>query len=257
VASKKETPIEAKLQEDEYVFPYHYVTQFKNGKFKQHFVDVWGINYAITLDFVLQRVEDYAPASIVDIGCGDGRLTREIADLECVDRVLGVDFSHRAIDLAKAMNFDKQQANYLSLDITHQRLDEKFDMAVLMEVFEHIPLDQCEEFMGAVRSLLKPGGKLIITVPHANKSVEYKHFQHFTSDTLLKYLDGIFVVESVIPFERRALSRRILDGVLCNSLFVLNNRRILNYIFQYHKKWLFTCSSEKDCQRLYVEAVAV
>ena len=49
----------------------------------------------------------------------------------------------------------------------------------------------------------------------------------------------------------------MLDRLLCNRLFVLNNSRILNAIYKYHKRNLFVCDAEAECQRLYLEATGI
>lgn len=247
---------EAAMQDDEYAFPYHYVTRIPPDRFAQHFVDTWGINYAATIEFILQRIAAHAVGSLVDIGCGDGRLTREIA-LHCaISKVSGVDYSRRAITLAKAMNQDLPQITFECADITAGHVLEPFDAAVLMEVFEHIPLARTAEFMAGVRRLLRNGGRLYLTVPHANKPVEYKHFQHFTVKSLLACLEPHFHIAEVVPFERRGLSRKVMRALLCNPLFVLNNRTLLDLIYRWYRTYLFNCASEESCQRLYVEAIA-
>jgi len=243
-------------QEQEYWFPYHYITSFRES-FSQHFVDTWGINYAITLDHIIKRVEELAPCSVVDIGCGDGRLTRELSFCSSIRTLQGIDYSERAIRLAKAMNADRDNVQFRALDITVGEGVLESDLGILMEVFEHIPLDECEKFLAGVRSLLKSGARLLVTVPHANKPLEYKHYQHFTQDSLLPYFQKDFRVEKVVPFEKKAVSRKLLDHLLCNRLFVLNNQRLLNMAYTYHKNHLFSCDGEKNCQRLYIEAVAI
>jgi 2-polyprenyl-3-methyl-5-hydroxy-6-metoxy-1,4-benzoquinol methylase len=248
---------EQDLQENEYSFPYHYVTEFHDNWFRQHFVDTWGINYALTLEFMIERLNKIAPSSVIDIGCGDGRLTRELDIHATADRVVGVDYSKRAVQLARAMNQDRPDLEFFALDITAPHALESFDAAVLMEVFEHIPIDQAANFMQSVRGLLKPGAKLMITVPHSNKPLEYKHFQHFTSESLVRYLEPHFRVDEIIPFEKKSWSRRILDKLLCNQWFVLNNLRLLRVIYRSHKSQLFYCKSESDCQRLFIQATAV
>lgn len=245
---------EITAQEEEYAFPYHYVAQFQDGRFRQHFVDTWGINYALTIEYILSRVRALQPAAIIDIGCGDGRLTRELSLGTAVGSVTGVDFSARAIRLAQAMNADRPEIAFLATDITQPHALGSFDLGVLMEVFEHIPPADCDAFLAGVRRLLKPGGTLLLTVPHANKPLEYKHFQHFTIDGLRRYLEPGFQIREVMPFEKRALSRDLLDGLLCNRLFVLNEPRLLAAIYRFHRRRLFACRDEGECQRLYVEA---
>jgi 2-polyprenyl-3-methyl-5-hydroxy-6-metoxy-1,4-benzoquinol methylase len=243
-------------QEDEYRFPYHYVTRFTPESFRQHFVDSWGINYAATIDFIVDRIVGEAPGSLIDIGCGDGRLAREIHQRAAVPRVCGVDTSSRAIGLARAMNQDIPAIEFIATDISARPDLGPFDTAVLMEVIEHIPPDATESFVRAARALLKRGGHLHVTVPHVNKPVEYKHFRHFTAAGIVACLEGEFEILEVIPFERRGLRRRLLELALCNRLFVLNHRRLLDALYRWHGRHLFAAASERDCQRIYVRAAA-
>ncbi|MBK8996151.1 MAG: class I SAM-dependent methyltransferase [Myxococcales bacterium] len=243
-------------QEDEYRFPYHYVTSFSPEPFRQHFVDTWGINYASTIELVVDRVQAGAPASLIDIGCGDGRLTREIGRRTNIPKICGVDTSARAIALAQAMNRDLPLIEFTRADITERPPLGRFDAAVLMEVFEHIPPDRGQHFLSGARALLNDGGRLHVTVPHSNKPVEYKHFRHFTVASITACLERDFEIVEVLPFERRGALRKLLDTALCNRLFVLNNQRLLEALYRLHRRHLFECDSEADCQRLYVQAVA-
>jgi cyclopropane fatty-acyl-phospholipid synthase-like methyltransferase len=246
----------ASSQEAEYWFPYHYISKMPRTGFAQHFVDTWGINYISTIEFMLRKIAESAPQSIIDIGCGDGRLAREIHLNFSGMKIRGVDYSARAINLAKAMNQDAPTLDYEQLDILRSEFAETYDAAILMEVFEHIPLDQAEDFLAGVRSAVKPGGILFLTVPHANKPVEYKHFQHFTVDSITRYLSPHFDVTEVTPFEKKGPARRVINALLCNRLFVLNSHTLLRVIYEFHQKYLFYCAIEEQCQRLFVKAVA-
>lgn len=239
------------LQEQEYLLPYHYVTQF-GGQFRHSFVDSWGINYAATMEFMLARL-DCAPSSrVVDIGCGDGRFSREIAASFPQAEVVGLDYSARAVGLAKAMNRDVGNLEFRAVDIVAEKGLGTFDLAILMEVFEHVPLAAADAFMGAVSDLLAPGGVLHLTVPHSNKPLEYKHFQHFTIATLRKYVEPHLEIIEVIPFEKRGWRRTVLETILCNRLFALNNDRLLNIMYRWHSRRMFVCEGEGDCQRIYL-----
>lgn len=243
-------------QESEYCFPYHYVSNMPSIGFTQHFVDSWGINYISTIDFLLQHIEKCQPKSLIDIGCGDGRLTREIHIRFPSIKVIGIDYSLRAIALAKAMNQDYPDIQYEKIDISKNDFSEKYDVAILMEVFEHIPLDEAEVFLCGIHRALKSGGILFLTVPHINKPVEYKHFQHFSVETISDYLSPHFHVAETIPFEKKGFSRRMLEKLLCNNLFVLNNKKLLKYLYSVNQKYLFNCIDENECQRIFIKAVA-
>ncbi|KGM53861.1 hypothetical protein N800_03670 [Lysobacter daejeonensis GH1-9] len=243
------------LQDQEYCFPYHYVTRFR-GNFSQSFTDSWGANYATTIEYVLSQLDGLDFNSIVDIGCGDGRLTREMA-IRYPDRlVLGIDYSPRAIRLAEAMNQDVESANFMCCDIAQDKIEKRFDVAVLMEVFEHVPCERAASFLDGVRMLLRPGADLLLTVPHVNKPVEPKHFRHFNVATLREQLEDHFDILSVVPFERISIMRTILAKTLHNGLFSLTSRRALNWIYSYQKDHLFRCSDESECQRIFVHARA-
>jgi cyclopropane fatty-acyl-phospholipid synthase-like methyltransferase len=241
-------------QENEYWFPYHYVTKMPAEGFRQHFVDTWGINYISTIEFILERIRKLNPNSLIDIGCGDGRLTREIALSTDVPILYGVDYSKRAISLATAMNQDISRIIYTAEDIMSVHELPKVDVIILMEVFEHIPIESCEQFLKSASQLLNKGGKLLLTVPHSNKPVEYKHFQHFSISSLTSSLENYFDIVDVVPFERKGIIRKWMNYLLANRFFILNNGRLLKYVYQFNKKFLFRCGSESCCQRLFVEA---
>ncbi len=248
--------IEQTYQEDEYWFPYHYVAQFENNHFRHYFLDTWSINYVSTIEFLLQKVDARPNTRIIDIGCGDGRFSRELALAFTSATVVGVDYSKRAIALATAMNPDIANLKFQSLDITKKHSAERFDIAVLMEVFEHLPEEDAGSFMGSVRALLKDGGVLYLTVPHENKPLEYKHFQHFSVEKIVNYLWPHFNVVEVVPFERITRRRGLMSKVLSNSFFILNNPHLLSVIYRWYKRHLFFCISEKECQRIFLKAVA-
>lgn len=242
-------------QEVEYWFPYHYVSVMPCEGFKEHYVDTWGVNYISTIEFMLEQISKHSTTNIVDVGCGDGRLTREIK-LAFPDRhVFGIDYSGRAINLAQAMNQDIPDLNFLAIDITKEPLEKKFDMAILMEVFEHVPIIECDVFLESLSKLLNENGQLILTVPHLNKPLEYKHFQHFSVASISKYLSKHFNVVQIVPFEQRGLRRKILSKLLSNRLFTLNNRKMLDFIYKLQKKYIFMCDDEADCQRIFVRAL--
>lgn len=126
------------------------------------------------------------------------------------------------------------------------------DAAVLMEVFEHIPPDRAVVFVEGLARLLVPGGLLFVTVPHSNKPVEPKHFRHFTSQSLVSEFAGHFDVLEIKPFERRCLRLKLLQRLLVNRFFILNNGGALDAIYRSYKKSLFE-AEEKNCQRLYLK----
>jgi SAM-dependent methyltransferase len=241
-------------QDAEYWFPYHYVSQFEGG-FTQLFYDDWGIHYVSTIELMLAQLAEKPWQRVVDIGCGDGRLTREIARRFAGRVVHGVDYSPRAIHLAKAMNADLgEKIHFRAGDICVAADEPAYDVAILMEVLEHIPLESVPAFVAAVARMIAPGGMLLLTVPHRNKPVEYKHFQHFDAASLRAVLERDFVIQEIQPFERRGLRLKVLRFLLGNRYFLLAHRGLRNLLYRYYKASLFECGDEGECQRLFLRA---
>ena len=243
-------------QESEYCFPYHYVSKMPSVGFTQHFVDSWGINYISTIDLLLRHIEKHQPKSLIDIGCGDGRLTREIHIHHPYIELKGIDYSQRAITLARAMNQEFPNIQYDKIDIITHDFSEKYDAAILMEVFEHIPPDKTDAFLCGAHRTLKRGGILFLTVPHINKPVEYKHFQHFSIESISNFLSPYFDIIEALPFEKKGVLRLLLNKLLCNKFYILNNSKLLMYLYKLHEKHLFTCNTEDECQRIFIKAIA-
>lgn len=238
-------------QEDEYSFPYHYVVKRSNDGFSQCFNDIWGINYLATIEYLLQRIERESFTSVVDVGCGDGRFTKELGQLFPDRRVTGLDFSPKAIALAGVM---APGIDFRCIDIMRQSIEEKFDIAVLMEVYEHISPDICLGFCSSLAALINCGGILYLTVPHVNKGVEYKHYRHFTSDILVQELSRDFELLDLVFIEKRSYIKRLIDSILTNRFFILNNKYFAGRLYAYYKDNLFLAEDEASCQRIVVRA---
>jgi 2-polyprenyl-3-methyl-5-hydroxy-6-metoxy-1,4-benzoquinol methylase len=239
------------IQEEQYALPYHYVPQYKEG-FSQTLEWSWGLNYVSTVEFIISKIGEEQFKTIVDVGCGDGRLTRELFfEFGGQANVAGIDYSPTAIRLAQAMNPNIQFEN---VNIYSESNIEKYDVIVLMEVFEHIPLDQCEEFVLALYGMLNEKGCIYLTVPHCNKPIGEKHFQHFDEVKLEKYFRKYFDVEEVVFFENiYSIKYKIIKKLLSNKFFMLNNKFLLDYIYRYYKKNLFVADDEKRCSRIFTK----
>lgn len=244
------------VQESWYSFPYHYVTALP-PRFAVARVYDWHLNYASAITFLLDQIaKDPAQKKIVDIGCGDGRLTHELAKRFTQSQLTGLDYSEQAIRLATALNAPSGQDNmtFEARDIIQDPIKADNDVAVLMEVFEHIEPDQASVFLKGVRDLLRPGGVLHLTVPHVNLPLAPHHFRHFNYEILGEEVSEYFDIDVIKPFEKISKRRRWLNALLMNRFFILNSQPLLNWAFSYYMKTMFDCPSEDQCQRLYLRA---
>ncbi len=115
------------------------------------------------LRFKIAEVARYVkPGNVLDIGCGTGILAASLAGTGRA--VKGVDGSAIKIQMARE--------NYSSLDIEFEHImfesvkfEPVFDSVVATNVLEHV--DSPETFLAMCRTALRPGGRLILTVPNA------------------------------------------------------------------------------------------
>jgi 2-polyprenyl-3-methyl-5-hydroxy-6-metoxy-1,4-benzoquinol methylase len=241
---------EQQEQDDEYGFPYHYIPEFEDG-FQQYVEWTWGKNYVSAIEFLLSQLkaDPSAALSMADIGCGDGKITRELARAFVGTKVVGIDYSSKSINLARALNPGLQ---FINSDIIKQPPGETFDLITLIEVFEHIPTGLCQDFVLALTALLNSGGVIHLTVPHTNKPVSYKHFQHFTSATLKAYFADHFTIEEERFIQRHSKLLRLLDLLMSNSFYLIKSA-MLNRLFYTFYKRNFLHTDEAHCTRIYLK----
>lgn len=98
---------------------------------------------------------------ILDIGCGDGKITAEVAGSLTEGTVLGIDSSPEMIGHAKK-TFMKRFDNlaFLCLDAREMEFEPEFDIvfsnAALHWVRDHLPL------LKRIRQALRPSGKILL-----------------------------------------------------------------------------------------------
>jgi SAM-dependent methyltransferase len=86
--------------------------------------------------------------SAVDVGCGDGTWLAVLQKLG-VEDVLGIDGEYVSENL---LQFPRHR--FYSFDLTKQlALDRKFDLAISLEVAEHLPAESAAEFVGSLSRL--------------------------------------------------------------------------------------------------------
>lgn len=100
----------------------------------------------LRLDTVVSRLKDRNAASVLDLGCGEGRLLQRLLKETGINRMVGVDASVQSIERAARRLKLKSAGDALRERITLQmgsltyadRRWQGFDAATLVEVIEHI-----------------------------------------------------------------------------------------------------------------------
>lgn len=105
---------------------------------------------------VLDLIDARPGARVVDLGCGNGALTAQIAERGF--DVLGIDASAEMIDAAQAMHPDLP---FLQADACTFELDKPADAIFSNAVFHWIDDEQQDALLSNVAANLAPGGELV------------------------------------------------------------------------------------------------
>lgn len=121
---------------------------------------------------------------VIELGCGEGHMTKTIHDRGL--EVVGVDVSAAKIALARGRY---PEVRFMHSDIRTLALpDEAFDTVVLAEVLEHVREEVGAEVLAKAWRLVRPGGRLVVSVPNENCIPHRHHVRLFDRRGLEKLL---------------------------------------------------------------------
>ena len=142
---------------------------------------------------VLSTLGEIGAVRILDLGCGEGRLIRELLKSPHIASVTGLDVSHAALETARRRldiegmsNQQRQRVTLIHGSLTYR--DSRLaghDAAIAMEVIEHIDPSRLDAFEEVLFGEARPG-TVIVTTPNAEYNVlfttlpaeRYRHSDH-------------------------------------------------------------------------------
>jgi SAM-dependent methyltransferase len=132
-------------------------------------------------------------APVLDVGCGRGYALQDLAELG-YRNLQGVE-----TDANQAAFARNQQLEVVHAESTETFLATRsgtYAVVLLMDVLEHVPRPAQPGFLRAIAASMRPGGRLICTVPNAASSIasywlhnDYTHQTSFTTDSLSGLLE--------------------------------------------------------------------
>ena len=186
------------------------------------------------LEQILPKDQHY---TILNIGCGTGGT---VPLLSKFGRVVNIDTSDEALSICRTLGV----SNVIKIDrkaLPFQK--ESFELAIALDVLEHIENDL--EVLKEWNGLLKPGGKLVLTVPAyqwlwSEHDESLHHYRRYTASKLHQLLNlagykvdkrsyaifstfplivGYRLIRSILPKKERSSSYVFLPSSI-NSLLI-------------------------------------
>ena len=216
------------LQDDEYIFPYHYLTNLDNNIPTIYKRLSWGYEYITYIDFIRNHIEQkLKPNTMLDIGCGDGYLINSF-DYDTSKSYKGFDLSERAIGFAKAFS---DGHDFECIDLF--KINAKFNVVCLIEVLEHIPDDILQTFIAEAFSKVEIGGHMIIAVPTTVDNVHKKHYRHYDESLLKNQCDlyNFELIEQVRLYKKSSILERLIKFSQRR-----NSKTLKRMAWNWHKK---------------------
>lgn len=205
------------------ISPGYYDRIFKKKKGMQ---SKW---HCLKFDRIASMLGEYS--AHLDVGCGPGSF---ISMLDPSKTSVGLDIDQGQIDYAN-QHYGKDQHSFVRQKAGDPFPfdDHSFDVITIIELVEHITLEEASQMMKEVFRVLRPGGRVIISTPNYHSlwplleflvnrisevSYEEQHITHFTKRRLKAFveksglvIDRVFAYQ-FISFFLASLSWKLADA---------------------------------------------
>ena len=135
------------------------------------------------LDAVLKELRSSGASSVIDLGCGDGKLLRMLLKYGQFTRIVGTDVSYTELRRAmERLRYDESAKAQERVELWQGALTyrdrrmEGFDAAAVVEVIEHLDENRLQAFERVVFGSARPG-TVVLTTPNAEYNVLYENLQ--------------------------------------------------------------------------------
>jgi 3' terminal RNA ribose 2'-O-methyltransferase Hen1 len=175
---------------------------------------------AARLEAVASALREVGASTVIDLGCGEGKLLERLLRDTAFARVVGVDVSPRVLEIAASrLHIDqmapKQRARVELFQGALTYRDERFagyDAAALIEVIEHVEPSRLGALERVVFEFARPG-TVVVTTPNAEYNVRFenlprgmfRHADHRFEWTREQFLDWTAKVSGRFGYDVRVL----------------------------------------------------
>jgi 3' terminal RNA ribose 2'-O-methyltransferase Hen1 len=136
--------------------------------------------HSLRLDRVTEIVKSLTPASVLDLGCGEGKLLYRLLKKTSIPKITGMDVDSRSLEIAQEQLITRPSGKYDkrltllqgSLIYRDTRLADH-DVTTLVEVIEHLDPPRLEALSRVVFECARPT-HIIITTPNIEYNVLFE-----------------------------------------------------------------------------------
>lgn len=142
------------------------------------------------IEAVISELRSVDATTVVDLGCGEGKLLKLLLQDKAFTRIVGMDVSWRSLEAARRrLSWDqmpevqKKRIDLIQGSLTYQdRRLEGFDAATVIEVIEHLDPPRLAAFERVLFECARPKAA-IITTPNSEYNARFEtlpagHFRH-------------------------------------------------------------------------------
>lgn len=200
------------------------------------------VDYEVWADFIdAIIVEHFEEAqTVLELGCGTGTLSLLLDELDLYD-ITATDISEEMLEVARFKGeFQKANVRFERVDFTDIRLEERFDVAVL--VFDGInymtETDGVMRVLGQVKRVLQPEGLFILdfaTLVNSQKNADQMNDEGITADRW-RYVR----VSRFLPAERLHYNEFTLEKL------AETNDTVLQRLREVHVQRVYTLDEMRD-----------
>ncbi len=133
------------------------------------------------LDSIADTLNELDVKTIIDLGCGEGKLIKRLIEEKKYTKITGVDVAHSELCRAeKKLKFkdmhheSKQKVNLLQSSLMYRdKRFENYDAATLIEVIEHVELSRLDMLEKSVFQYAQPK-YVIVTTPNVEYNTKFE-----------------------------------------------------------------------------------
>jgi ubiquinone/menaquinone biosynthesis C-methylase UbiE len=187
--------------------------------------DGQGNHEAAYLDTINLLVAALGSGSMIDIGCGMGRIT--LAAAGKIHELVALEPDAARCNWTREAVADKPGVSVLnttSADFIASYPDKQFDLAVLGMVIQHLSTHKSRMLMQDVARLTRPGGLAVISTTHALERAKCFTFQHaarsrVSEEEFNRYADNPELQDKGVPVHR--YSRSELEAIVPDAFDIV------------------------------------